>query len=433
MKNLFIIIFSVSFCYSLFAQDPSLDFSYESYYDSTWKDYPESMKKSTGINYAPYGEVFTPKGTIRTLIIFAKFTNDMDQPCGNWSYNADAPDFVNPIDASAPDLIFSSTNEFTIYANTDNRSLSKYYNVMSSNQFNFLGDILSNSDGTPHCIEIDPTSNNSDFPYNATGWSEINKRVMTKMKQDFPSFDWSPYDLHENKPLYKFDASATGPDNKPDYVIFCYRYSNGWSTQPVSGMNTWAGSQGGYSILDGLSSFAYNGYTFDGSGYTNCTGGYDVDSYVNIMSHEIAHELYSCPHIMGANNAFGTRWRFPKSGWGLMKSSSGVQNISANGWERWLLGWIELTCGSPSINTDIKSESDLLNGGIYTVRDFITTGDVVRIRIPHTTNTYLWIENHQLLSSFDHKKWAGTVASIDGEEIPENKRWIIYVYREHFG
>ncbi|MBN1184260.1 MAG: hypothetical protein JXB49_18365 [Bacteroidales bacterium] len=407
--------------------DPTPIDKYVSYYDSTWKDY--SQKATI---YSPHGEVFTPKGTIRALIIFARFTNDLGQSCGNWAPGTSAPDFVNTINSTAPDLIYKTTSDFSTYENTDNRSISRHFYEMSMGSFNFLGDILCDENGETYCIEVDPTSANYQFPYNAIGWHDINKRVITVMMNRFPNFDWAPYDLHNNKPTYEYDASITSSDSLPDYVMIFYRYRNDWVNQPVTGMQNFSGSGGGYSVLDGVSGITFNGYSFDGAGFTCCTGGYTPISYVQIMLHEIAHELYSCPHIMAANSVHGIRWKFPASGWGMMSSFGRVNNMSANAWERWILGWIELTTGSDGTNSNIQSEADLVNGGVYTIRDFITTGDVVRIKIPYLEcdDHYLWIENHQKKSVFDHKPYAGKSPSADGEVIPELDEGL-YTYVEN--
>ncbi len=80
MKNyILILIFGFLLIEFSQAQEPIPLTNYESYYDTTWK---RTLKSGGGSNYAPYGEVFTPKGTIRILIIFAKFSNDADQDCG---------------------------------------------------------------------------------------------------------------------------------------------------------------------------------------------------------------------------------------------------------------------------------------------------------------------------------------------------------------
>ena len=427
MKKFLVFSIILLGCSSLrvISQDLIPYFKYISYYDPAW-----DAGKSYSTNYAPYGEVFTPYGTVRILIIFARFTNDADQDLGTWPAYLTVPNFVYPVSTIAPSLIFRNTSEFDLYSGTNNRSISKFYYDMSFGQFQFMGDILHDDQYFPICIEIDPTSSNPDFPYTATGWSDLNLRVMYKMRQDIPLFDWSRFDLHQNWPDFQLDASATSPDNKPDYVVIAYRYSPYWSTQPVPGMNGWHGSGGGFSYLSGLSGFNYNGYTFDGAGYTACTGGYSAESYVNLFLHEISHELYACPHLMGGNSAMGLHWQFSTSGWGMMKSVHSVANSSINAWERWLLGWINLTTGDTHENSDIRSDADLNLNGIYTIRDFITTGDAVRIKIPNVANTYLWIENHQRLSPFDHKAWAGLQPSIDGEEIPEMETGL-YMYIEN--
>jgi M6 family metalloprotease-like protein len=445
MKKILISLFlTINIPFS-FSQEPIPGETYVSYYDSTWSMQNQILLDQTAPelvnspNHSPYGGVFTPKGTIRTLIIFARFTNDNNQACGTWVAGNPAPSFVNFANSTSPDLIFKSQEDFGTYSNTANRSLSRFYGEMSKNQFSFFGNVLSNVNGSVHCIEVDPTSNNPNFTYKATGWADLNLRVMTKMKQDFPNFDWSPYDLHKNKPSYKFDASLTGPDSKPDYVIIMYRYSSGWVIQPVpdnpntpninESMAKWSGSLGGYSILNGLSNFTYNGYSFDNAGFTFCTGGYSASAYTGIMHHEIAHELFSCPHIMGANAAPGDRWQFPAVGWGMMSSYTRLSDAS-HGWERWILGWTDLTSGASQINTDIQSSNDLQNNGIYTLRDFVATGDVIRIKVPHTSDNYLWIENHQLESVFDHQPLAGQAPSIAGEIIPEMSKGV-YMYLEN--
>jgi hypothetical protein len=385
---------------------------------------------SLASNYLPYGGVFTPKGSIRILIIFARFTNDFNQDCGTWPSTSEVPEFIFPLNGTCPDLIFRNENQFDHYAGTDNISMSRFFYDFSMEQFKLLGDVLCDEDGEPYSIKIDPTSNNSDFPVNSSGWGDLNLRVITKMKQEFPDFDWSQYDLHKNWPSYQLDASLTGPDMKPDYVFIVYRYRHDWPVQPVAGMNTWGGSHGALSSLGGLASINYNGYTFNGAGCTFCSGGHALESYVILMQHEIAHTLYSSPHYMAANWLAGNHWQFPASGWGMMQNPDRSANISMNGWERWLLGWHELTTGSNGINTNINSASDLINNGVYDLRDFVTTGDIIRIKVPNTSNNYLWIENRQKISVFDKKYWAGRVLSAGGEEIPEIERGL-YMYIEN--
>ncbi|MDR0364406.1 MAG: hypothetical protein LBH92_05245 [Bacteroidales bacterium] len=177
-------------------------------------------------------------------------------------------------------------------------------------------------------------------------------------------------------------------------------------------MKEWFGSTGAFSSLS--LTFQYNQNYIIREGYTQCAAAGDVEAIVSCMLHEIGHSLFDAPHYMGANGVMGKYFNFPTIGWGIMHNTL---NWSANAWERWILGWTELTTGNGQVNSDIQSASDLQNNGIYTIRDLNTTGDIIRVKIPHLDNCYLWIENHQNISLFDYKRDEGTQMSIDGEVI----------------
>ncbi len=387
---------------------------YFDYSDPSW--HPDK----TGPNYTPHGGVFTPKGNLRALIIFAQI-EEISTYSSVWGNDSIAPSFVNPLTGRAPEVIFHDSTDFTTYTSQEYKNLSRFYNLMSRGQFTMYGDVLSHPNGTPLKIKVSLNG--------ASGWGTLNARVMQKMMDSLPNFDWSPYDQRDNWPDYQFDNSLTGPDGKPDYVVICYRYSNGMNTNPAYAyVKNWPGSSGGYSVLDGLSGINYNGYTFDRAGFTLCSGGTrKAGEYLNILTHEIAHELYHCPHIMGANTACGDFFYVPSVGWGMM-SSIGKLTVTSNAWESWQLGWNELITGCSQVNSDIQSAGDLVNNGIYTISDFVTYGDAIRIKIPYT-NDYLWIENHQLISDFDFKPWEGIPLGVDGELVPDFEQGI-YMYVE---
>src|SRR5690606_12301697 len=139
-------------------------------------------------------------------------------------------------------------------------------------------------------------------PSTARSFGDCNRLVMEKMMAEFPDFDWQPYDSRKNMPKYKFDNSISEPDKKPDYVIIAYRYAPGWSIQPKAGMQNWAAN---YSRLDGLHNTKCNGYSFDGAGFTLAGFEGKTSQFKGLFIHELAHELYSCPHYSGTNNALG--------------------------------------------------------------------------------------------------------------------------------
>lgn len=382
------------------------------------------------------GKVFTPKGDLRILVIYAGFNNIVenirtgDQPLSGWpvlfsdveniarSIDIKVPTYVDSISGAMPGVFFSDTTEFAVYcipADTTNMSLSRYYYDMSGGKFRIMADAYKDPvTGKPVRINIDPSG--------ATQWRDLNRKVIQQMKAQDPGFDWSPYDKRTNWTDYQCDNSLSNPDGKPDYVVIVYRWSGGWGVQPLSGMQNWTGSGGAYSILNGLDTVSYNGYTFDNAGYTLPNGG---GNGIGGFVHELAHELFSAPHIMGANGEPGAYFHTPSAGWGMATTT--VTNLSANAWERWLLGWGENRANF--VNANIESQGAIQNGGVYTLQDFITTGDAMRIRIPGSTQ-YLWIENHQKKSLWDHNPWAGDVQSLKGEIIPDMEKGI-YMYVEN--
>lgn len=383
---------------------------------------PEAIGSSTN------GEVFTPKGNLRVLTIFAGFDDNTgpfneNQPLENWGdFSPSDPAILaipTPLMINSDKWMYDDLGKFGL----GEFNLSEYYDEMSLGQFKFYGDILKDPITNQFVrIDIDPTG--------LTSWGGCNNRVIQKMQQLYPNFDWSPYDNRTNKPNFQSDNSISPPDNKPDYVIIVYRYSKIWSSQPVPGMQFgtggWIGSGGAYSVLNGIG-VNYNGYTFDNAGFTLPAGSGIPEKRLQIFIHELAHELYSSPHQNNDNGTVGKHWNFSSTGWGMMGS---ILNLTAYGWDRWMLGWIDLKAGINQDNTGINSPNDLVNNGIYTLRDFTTTGDVIRIKIPYTTNQFIWIENHQNFSQFDHKPWAGLGLSPNGEIVPEMS-YGLYMYKEN--
>lgn len=387
------------------------------------------------IGAGPNGKVFTPKGNLKVLTIFAGFNDGPDIPpttnfqengsVSGWTYDPNNPTIPDAL-MNDPDLwMYDDLNNF----GNGKYNLSEYYSEMSGGQFKMYGDILKDPITNNYVrIDIDPTL------YPGGGWDGMNRLVIDKMQQLYPNFDWSPYDNRTNWPNFQTDNSVSAPDSMPDYVVIIYRYNPKWGingnpgNQPVSGMNGWSGSKGGISKLRINGTVNYNGYTFDDAGFTLCKGTDVPYKKLGLFIHEVAHELYSAPHQTGVNGVVGDYWNFPSVGWGMIGHSTQL-NFTANAFDRWILGWIDLTTGVNQTNTDIQSINDIQNGGVYTLGDFVTTGDVVRIKIPNTEDEYLWLENHQSISQFDKKPWEGKNQSPNNELIAPQSLGL-YMYKE---
>jgi hypothetical protein len=394
-------------------------------YPGSFEDYHLLPLKSAtlGAQYAPFGKEFTPKGDFKVLIICAGFGDPYDNyPVSGWAPGVNTfPDWVN-----ANNTFYTNNSDFENAATINDKSnISRFYYEMSKGTFRLTADVY------PIRVNINATG--------STSWGAFNKKVIEKMKADNPSFNWSPYDNRKNSTYFLLDNSIPNPDLKPDYVVIVYRYnrvSSGlWYTNPPipdnpltpgtnENMYNWEGSGGGYAALNGLSGVNYNGYTFGyEGGYTHCLG---TSNMYRLFLHEVAHSIFDCPHYADANGIVGNYFYNQMGGWGMMNLGSGPFGC-ANGWERWYLGWIELTASG--VNSDVKSSADLPTNGEFTLRDFVTTGDVVRIKIPNGTGTdqYLWLENHQGKSIYDDRNWGSGNNCIENALPPSARGLVGYV------
>jgi hypothetical protein len=316
--------------------------------------------------FSPYGQAFTPKGDMKVLIICAGFGTPYDDySMPGWSTGTNSlPDW-----AISNSTFYTNDIQFSNPAtNNDKKNVSRFYYEMSKGSFKLTADVY------PNRVNINPTG--------ATGWYQLNKKVIEKMKEDYPNFDWSKYDKRTNNPNFQFDNSNSVPDMIPDFVIIVYRYHSGgqdvsspWYTNPpISNMANWQGSGGGYAALNGLNGLSYNGYSFDYyGGYTHCLG---TASMYDLFIHEVSHNIFSAQHYAGNNGTMGKYFYYETGAWGFMNLTP---INSANGWERWYLGWIGITANG--INSDIKSTADLPVNGELTLRDFITTGDIMEVEV----------------------------------------------------
>ncbi len=391
-------------------------------------------------NYAPFGGAFTPNGTFKVLVVYAGLYEPgvFDETEGNayingWPTNSGFPDYIhntvpNYAQGGTPlELFFNDTAQLFDPQYADIVNLTRYYYTMSNGKFKMLGDVFKDPDpnsatyGQPIRINVDPTG--------AANWQELGMRVKQKMFTLYGSDTaiwnnmWLPYDNRTNSPAFQYDNSVSSPDNKIDFIVIHWRYSTSWIPQPLDSMETWANSGNAYAPA---SLGSVNGYNFN-EGFVIINGEMSAMTNVSFYPHEFAHRLYCNTHYLGANSVIGDYFNRPDAGWGMMASNCKT-SVSANSWERWILGWVEPRANGE--HTDLQNADSLNATGIYTLRDFLNTGDAIRIKVPNTTSTYLWIENHTKTNLFDFKPWAGHAPSPQGEAIPNADRGI-YMFVEN--
>jgi len=183
-------------------------------------------------------------------------------------------------------------------------------------------------------------------------------------------------------------------------------------TQQYGGYDNGQGSSGGNSGRYKKIKIDNNFYSI---GYiTNqCVGTSNIAfSVKSILTHEIAHRFLgsNAAHTSGGNH-YGSYEPMPfltiQGGYGLMGGfDAGL--VTTNGFERWRMNWknpsspYNISAKDTFNNYYLSSDISKSDGNIsFILRDFITSGDVIRIKLPYkdshlSSNQYIWLENHQI-------------------------------------
>lgn len=347
--------------------------------------------------YAPYGGVFTPKGTLRVLLVFVvsqdapacnpTFRN-ADMPLPQWSSKAatDLPNFVDLETGAAPPYLFLDEAAFSQKLNPNDNNFSKEFYNMSGGNFRLIGEVFKDSMGRPTAVVVDPTG--------ARGWMDMNQRAIAAMNALHPNWNGRRFDQRRNLPNFAFDNSLTRqypPDKALDFVVFIHRYNKHWKQQPNKRMPAWIGSGGGFANTGVRPNQLLNGY--------RTAEGFTMSYESGVFVHEVAHVLFNAPHIMGVNNVVGHYFDLLNAGWGVMAPISLFGGF--NGWERWYSGLTELVA-------DVPDPAEASDTG-YVLRDYYSTGDALRIALPHSGGQHLWLEYHAKIHPQDQHPWEGKV------------------------
>ncbi len=349
------------------------------------------------------GGVFTPKGDIKALVVFVLFKDNpktnpnfknSDHYYQGWevSENKRLPDGVNPETGRMDGILYHNLSQFERETNSSVYNFSKDLYQISLGKFRFWGEVFKDSTGTARAIEVEADG--------CVSFGHSNKAAWAEMKRLNPKMDFSSFDQRTNFPNYAFDNSDTSKykaDKKLDYVIFIYRYRRAWGEQPMVGMPLWAGADGGFAGTNLGLEDKFNGFA--------CSEGFTMCHNSGVFIHELAHTLYNCPHLFGANKVVGEYLHRPALGWGATSQLS-IFKGGLTAWERWYLGYIE-----PKLDLDKNTAQDKT----YEVEivDFVTTGDAVRINLPFAGKQNLWIEYHSGETIFDQHPWQGQVINND--------------------
>lgn len=269
----------------------------------------------------------------------------------------------------------------------------KYLYQASFGQFIVLGDYLDKVVYLDYCPESNP-SNNS--------WAEkINAAIRSQFGDSLP--------LHYSTPLSDFDnydldngniaglLKSPQKNGKFDCIVYLVKNYPVFSGYAGYGLN-----------MIGSSRELIGDMGVDIGGVFGHTG--DVGSIKFIME-EFFHAMYGGNNWHDGAGKSNHTFLAHTRPWGIPSQHGMSQVVTA--YDRWIFQWNnpldkKLFISSrdennKEVNADLKLNTEVTEQ-IFVLRDFVTTGDAVRIQLPHIEhgktgpekNQYLWLENHQL-------------------------------------
>lgn len=323
---------------------------------------PPQQLGGGGGTYASWNGWYLPtSNTLRILVILAEVQGAADSP--DWPAHS-LPVWVNNPD---PNI---NLFDHAVPSGTATGLLTRYFQDASSGQFNVIADYLL-APGNGGIFEVPSASISSTITVVNASLSAINTGHGYTSVTDFDKYTAYP-------------AANTGPglpkpniaDGRYDHVMFIWRTGG-------ANNNTGSANHGSPGTILGYSANTYSQFSSH--------NGIPID----IMRHEFSHLLYGGNnfHTGGGGWSYGTEYFITLgNGWSNMGLYNGSLN-SWNAWDRQRMGW--KTIGSTfEITARNASNTAFKNGDLdasvpgdadtYVLRDFVSTGDALRIKLPFT-------------------------------------------------
>ncbi len=323
------------------------------------------------------GYDISPSGMLRILVVFADVVDDPNpSPVSGWNAGQ-LPRYKDSI--IDPSISTSIVSQIT-----------HIYHQASFGAFQVVGDYL------PYLVPIHYSDLGGGF-YNGYGVKQVVSYLNSLSGEIYSNggLPLSAFDMRTpNRTSY--NPNVQGSNGEIDVFAIVWRNNSKY----------WPGRDGGNT--DNRMSWALK----DMSGldlYINiCT-----DSISGCMRHELAHRLLGDNdyHTGGAGAGVG-HFLSNIGGYGIL-SSFNKNLYSCSAWDRWRLGWKSIanqyyiSARRPDDMTEVETDleyGEALTDEVFVLRDFLTYGDAIRIKLPYVKsirplaeNQYLWIENHQLL------------------------------------
>ena len=326
-------------------------------------------------------------GTIRAFLVFAEVINDPNYYSVNYP---GWPPGQFPVD---PDQFY----DVVLNPEEINGIITEIYHQASFGELEIIGDYLST------LVQID---------YNTLGpGDEPWKKVLEYLDQSVPSPDittahfftinGTDFDRWEILRSYYYYPKAETDDDYIDVVYIYWRVNSKLNTNNASGYN-----HSSYpSIIKQKSGI---NAVIESTNHTGTEWG--------AARHEIAHSLLGGGNYHTAGHTKTSRTTLPLQGGYSLLNFNGALGTLYNGWDRWWLGWKHpdktyyISALDATTLAEVNTDLDYVPGAPYhdyILRDFASTGDVIRIKLPYlqsesneVKNQYLWLENHQMLDDY---------------------------------
>lgn len=332
-----------------------------------------------------FGYQLPTEGTVRVLLVFAEIVQNGN--CAGAQYNPSDPAWLTG--PAAPPNADNYLDPFVI--SNYNTHISRYYKESSLGELNVLGDYFDRTVQVP-CNLFSQLGNASAVQQLNT---ELMQNGITTTKHGLTIDDFDDYQWLNNG-IYK---PAGNPDGKIDATVIIWRNHPTYTCGSGLGIANVAINQSVYN----KTSYMYGAWDGCPSNWAN--------SYENFFIIEYFHSMFGGNNFHTGGGASNGTFMFDALGTYSTTAQAGSSSQVANGWDRNFMGWkgnrTYQISALDQANTEVVSDITIAthpNTTFFVLRDYVTEGDAVRIKLPHlnwTTsgdnkNQYLWIENHQV-------------------------------------
>lgn len=331
----------------------------------------------SGSQCSTNGWVLPDSGTINILLVFVEYDDPNDPGSTDWPSGA-LPVWVDDLLDISP-----SSNPSGV--------ITEYFYKASNGEFNVIGDyLLADQNGgvfkLPYNFPLDAAH------FTGVGFSTVADIINSQSNGVFVTGSGITNPQHFNN----WELTNIGlpknpnpdPNGKYDHVAFILRHPNAGS----SGIGRPSGSsQTLFGYAPATTQLCYTTGRMPG----------------NLFRHEFAHFIMGGNNFHCAGGGKGQNFWVPDIGGHSMLGLANSALQLWNAWDRKWLGWkpvnntYQISARNQS-GVEVNGDLDATNpahSGTYHLRDFASTGDALRIKLPflNPDNEYeqwLWLENH---------------------------------------